>query len=139
MSVIQSWQESRTAEFSASPGPSGTVITAKGELDAANAGQLTEFVERALRESRQLIVDLTGLDFIATAGFSTLHRINVACSGAGAHWVLLPGPAVHRLLAVCDPDGTLPTTESLTEWSTVADSQAPLSGPGLLQLVPQPR
>ena len=84
MSVIQSWQKSRTAEFSAYPGPSGTVITAKGELDAANAGQLTEFVERALRESRQLIVDLTGLDFIATAGFSTLHRINVACSGAGA-------------------------------------------------------
>ena len=137
MSVIQSWQKSRTAEFTARPGQSATVITAHGDIDAANANQLTEYVHRALRQSERVVLDLRGLDFIGTAGFSALHRINVMCSGAGAHWVLIPGRAAHHLLRICDPDGTLPTTISLAELVTGKGNE--LARRGLLQLVPQPR
>jgi len=115
MTVTQSWQRTGSAEFSVRPGPSATVITAHGELDAANADQLTEFVERCVQNSSQLIVDLCGLDFFGTAGFSALHRINVVCSAAGVPWVLVSGRAANRVLRICDPDGTLPTTSSRPE------------------------
>lgn len=125
MSVTQSWPETqsrggRTAEFTARTGPSGTVITASGEVDAANANHFTEFVERHIRPDKRVILDLGGLEFIATAGFSALHRINATCSGAGADWDLVPGPVVHRLLRICDPDGALPTTMSLPGLATRA-------------------
>jgi anti-anti-sigma factor len=130
---VASWQKSRTAEFTTHPGPSATLITVRGELDAANANELTEYFRRRVRHSRQLIVDLRGLDFIGTAGFSALDQINRVCSAAEAHWALVPGKAVSRLLQVCDPDGLLPTltltSKSLTEPKATR----------LLQLVPQPR
>jgi anti-anti-sigma factor len=129
--MTQSWQKSGTAEFTARWGPSAGVITAHGELDAANADQLAEYVQRCVRYCRWLVVDLSGLDFIGTAGFSALHRINVVCSAADAHWAMVPSRAVSRLLAICDPDGALPITESVKEGK---------SGElRLLQLVPQPR
>ena len=138
MSVTQSWQRTGSAEFTVRPGPSATVITAHGELDAANANQLTLFVERCVRESRRVIVDLRGLEFFGTAGFSALHRINVVCSGAGVPWVLVSGRAADRVLQICDPDGTLPIATSLPELpeSVASTSQGPRP---LLQLVPQPR
>ena len=137
MSVTQSWQKSGAAEFTVCPGPSATVITAHGELDAANANQLTVFVERCVRDSSQVIVNLRGLDFFGTAGFSALHRINVVCSAAGVRWVLVSGRAAHRVLRICDPDRTLPTTASLPE---LVLQKAGIQEPRLLlQLVPQPR
>ncbi|MGA9361814.1 MAG: STAS domain-containing protein [Mycobacterium sp.] len=137
MTVTQSWQRSGSAELSVRPGPSATVITAHGELDAANANQITVFVERALRDSNRVIVDLRGLNFFGTAGFSALHRINVVCSAAGVPWVLVAGRATDRVLRICDPDDTLPTTDSLPEFV----SEEPIFGEPrpLLQLVPQPR
>lgn len=136
MLVTQSWQRSGTAEFSVRQGPSATVVTAHGELDAANANQLTVFVERCVRDSRQVIVDLRGLDFFGTAGFSALHRINVVCSGAGVPWVLVAGRAAYRVLRICDPDHALPTASSLPE---LVSEEAAIQEPRpLLQLVPQP-
>jgi anti-anti-sigma factor len=132
MSVTQCWQRSGSAEFTVRPDPSATVITAHGELDAANANQLTVFVERCVRNSKRVIVDLRGLEFFGTAGFSALHRINVVCSGAGVPWVLVSGRAADRVLQICDPDDTLPTTTSLPE--LVSEHPRPL-----LQLIPQPR
>jgi anti-anti-sigma factor len=139
MSVAQSWQPSRTAQFGARWSPSGTVITVNGELDAANADQLAAYVQHSVMRSRRVILDLRGLEFIGTAGFSALLRINVACSGAQAHWAMVASPAVRRLLRVCDPDGILPVTAPRAEpvlKSTPSEGED--SGP-LLQLVPQPR
>jgi anti-anti-sigma factor len=143
MSVAQSWVKSRTAEFTASPGPSATVITVLGELDAANADVLTEYVERYVRPSKRVILDLSALGFVGTAGFSALHRVNVVCSAQGARWALIPGPAMRRLLRICDPDGTLPTitstrTSSTKPFAVAGDDRAPVRR-GLLQLVPQAR
>lgn len=141
MSVAQSWQQSRTAQFTARWGPTGTLITVDGELDAANADQLAAYVRQSTNRSRRVILDLRGLKFIGTAGFSALHRINVACSAAQVSWAMAPSPAVARLLRVCDPDATLPVTtpraEPLLE-PLRADDDDEEPRP-LLQLVPEPR
>jgi anti-anti-sigma factor len=139
MSVAQSWQQSRTAQFSARWGASATVITADGELDAANADHLAAYVQRSVTRSKRVILDLRGLEFIGTAGFSALHRINVVCSRAHAHWAMAPSRAVSRLLRICDPDRTLPMTTPLDEpllqsGRTIGEGSRPL-----LQLVAQPR
>jgi anti-anti-sigma factor len=139
MSVIQSWQKSGPAEFNSGPGQSATVITVRGEIDAVNANHLTDYVERTFRQSKRVVLDLCSVDFIGTAGFSALHRINVICSAAGGQWVLIPGRAVHRQLRICDPDSTLPTTIALAEVVTGSENRTRSARRGLLQLVPQPR
>lgn len=136
MSVAQSWQLSRTAQFSARRSRGCTVITVDGELDAANADQLAAYVQRSIMSSRRVILDLRGLEFIGTAGFSALHRINVACSRTQVRWAMVSSPAVSRLLRVCDPDGTLPVTNPRAEPLLRARrTEGEDSGP-LLQLVP---
>ncbi|HEX5254843.1 MAG TPA: STAS domain-containing protein [Mycobacterium sp.] len=138
MSVAQSWQQSRTAQFTARWGPTGTLITVDGELDAANTDQLVAYVQQSTSRSRRVILDLRGLKFIGTAGFSALHRINVECSGGQVSWAMAPSPEVTRLLRVCDPDATLPVTtqqaEPLLERLWVEEEPRPL-----LQLVTKPR
>ncbi len=139
MSVAQSWPQGRTAQFGARFDAAGTVITVDGELDASNADQLAAYVQHSVSRCRRVILDLRGLEFIGTAGFSSLHRINVVCSGAQVQWAMVPSPAVSRLLRICDPDGTLPVT---------TPSQEPLlpkvraefgQQDTLLELVPQAR
>jgi anti-anti-sigma factor len=138
LSVIQSWHRSGTAEFSTGPEQSAAVITVRGEIDAVNANHLTDYVQRAFRQSKRVVLDLRRVDFIGTAGFSALHRINVVCSAAGAQWVLISSRAVHHLLRICDPDGTLPTTIALAEVVTGSESRTSAVA-NLLQLVPQSR
>ena len=55
-----------------------------------------------------LVLDLRMVDFFGTAGFATLHNINVICARGGATWVLQAGRRVRRLLEICDPDDVLP-------------------------------
>lgn len=89
------------------------LVTADGELDAHNARGLAEYVEAVLDAKRRLIVDLRGLTFFGTQGFSSLHYVNVTCSRHDVNWVLLPGREVGRLLTICDPEGGLPVADSL--------------------------
>ena len=139
MSVAQSWQQSSTAHFIARWYPSGTVITVDGELDAANADQLAAYVKQSISRSKRVILDLRGLTFIGTAGFSALHRINVICSGAQAHWAMAPSAAVSRLLRICDPDGILPVTTPLAEPLLPTGGAGDAQDRPLLELIPQPR
>jgi anti-anti-sigma factor len=139
MPVAQPWLKSHTAEFCARPTPSETVVTALGELDAANANELTDYVERFAGSTKHLTLDLSALNFIGTAGFSALHRINVVCSHNNTSWDLLAGPAVRRLLRICDPDGALPATPALKPPAGPARLGETTSKKVLLQLVPQAR
>ena len=130
---LEPW-ENHTARFTAAWGASSVVITAHGELDASNAAQLADYVQRCAAHSESVIVNLSGLEFFGTAGFSALHTINVRCAGADVRWTVVPSRAVSRLLRICDPDSTLPLTESVPEG--MDENEAPRR---LFQLVPQPR
>ena len=115
--------------------PSVAVITAHGELDASNAQEFVDYALRDMERTQRLALDLSGVDFFATAGFSALHTLNVRCAGAGVEWVLVPSNAVSRLLRICDPDSTLPMAATMP----AALSRLSADQRRLLQLVSEPR
>ncbi len=114
--------------------PAVAVITAQGELDASTAQELVDYALRDADRTQRLALDLTGVDFFVTAGFSALHTLNVRCAGAGVDWVMVPSTAVTRLLRICDPDSALPIAATLS--AALAMLQADQRR--LLQLVTEP-
>jgi anti-anti-sigma factor len=130
MSVTHTRLKCDNADFRARWDQSSGVITARGDLDAANADQFADYVANCVTHFPKLTLDLSAVDFIATAGFSALHRINVTCSAAEVQWAMVPSRAVARLLRLCDPDGVLPVTEP-------TKPPEPDHG-GLLKLIPEP-
>jgi anti-anti-sigma factor len=89
------------------------VISARGHIDASNADTLTEYTLRHLRGCRGLIIDLSGLDFFGTEGFSALHRISVCCAPPGIAWAVVPSNAVSRVLRIGGPQGLLPAARTV--------------------------
>jgi anti-anti-sigma factor len=91
------------------------VISAHGEIDASNAGSLTDHAVAHVMRCRGLVLDLRDLDFFGTEGFSALHRVSVSCARVGTGWAMVPGGAVTRVLRICDPQGSLPTACTVDE------------------------
>jgi anti-anti-sigma factor len=99
----------RTRELSATT----VLVAAFGEVDAASAAALSQRIEEHLGGYRQLVLDLSRLEFFGTAGYSVLHRVHSRCARTGMEWVLVPGAEVQRLLRVCDPDAIMPTAPNI--------------------------
>jgi anti-anti-sigma factor len=115
--------------------PNTVIITAHGEIDAANANELIEYALRHGQRIHRLVLDMSGVDFFGTSGFSALHTLNVRCAGESITWASVPSAAVTRLLRICDPDSTLPLYGGVdTALSAVQGEPR-----RLLQLVPQTR
>jgi anti-anti-sigma factor len=125
--------EIHSARFNTTWDTARVVVTAEGELDASNAIQFADYFDLCITDSTPLVVDLSGLEFFGTAGFSALHLINVKCAAAGLRWAVVPSKAVSRLLRICDPDHALPTIASVHAMPD-ADDDDP--GDRLFQLVP---
>ncbi len=89
------------------------IVSAYGEIDGTNASTLTDYALVKALHCRGLILDLSGLEFFGTEGFSALHRVSVCCARAGTGWVVVPGAAVCRLLRICDPHGSLPAVDTV--------------------------
>ena len=89
------------------------LLRAHGEIDATNAAALTEYALTENVRSQGVILDLHGLTFCGTEGFIALHRISVHYAAMGTPWTVIAGPAVSRLLAMCDPTGALPHANTL--------------------------
>lgn len=117
------------------PQPATAVVSARGELDAANGNAFVTYALRDAKQTQWLVIDLSGLSFFATAGFSALHTLNVQCAGENIRWALIPSLAVDRLLRLCDPDSTLPICVDIANALTTVHSDPPR----LLKLVAQPR
>jgi anti-anti-sigma factor len=88
--------------------PALLIVTVEGEIDASNSRDLGRYVERQLRPTTQLLMDLRAVEFFGAQGFSTLHFIAVCCSRRDVDWVLVGGRDVGRLLGILDPDHVLP-------------------------------
>ncbi|MUL81079.1 STAS domain-containing protein [Mycobacterium sp. CBMA247] len=114
--------------------PSTAVISAHGEVDAANATDFADYALRHIAATERVVIDLTGVDFFGTAGFSALKAIEVRCSVGDVDWVLVPGKSVNRLLRICDPDSELRTRNSVAAALSTLNGATPL-----LQLVTKPR
>jgi anti-anti-sigma factor len=88
--------------------PDTAVITAHGEIDAANAQEFVDYAMQETAGASRLVLDLTGVEFFGTAGLASLHSFNVRCAGESIDWASVPSAAIIRLLRVCDPDSALP-------------------------------
>jgi anti-anti-sigma factor len=91
--------------------PALLIVTVEGEIDASNSRDLGQYVERELRPTTQLLMDLRAVEFFGAPAFSTLHFIAVCCSRRGVDWVLVGGRDVRRLLGILDPDHVLPLAD----------------------------
>jgi anti-anti-sigma factor len=89
------------------------IVSAYGDIDATNASTLTDYALVKAVHCRGLILDLSGLKFFGTEGFSALHRVSVRCARADIGWMVVSGAAVSRLLRICDPHGSLPTVTTV--------------------------
>jgi anti-anti-sigma regulatory factor len=63
----------------------------------------------------RMVLDLTVIDFIGTAGFAALHNVNAICTRYGVSWALVVGPQLRRFLRICDPDDLLPLEDSAVD------------------------
>jgi anti-anti-sigma factor len=88
--------------------PARLIVTVEGEVDASNRRDLGRYVERHLRPTSQLLLDLRAVDFFGAQAFSALHYISVCCSRSDVDWVFVGDRAVARLLDIVDPDHVLP-------------------------------
>ncbi|MFA5710159.1 STAS domain-containing protein [Mycolicibacterium sp.] len=89
-------------------------VSAHGEIDDANADDFCDYVLELAPGCDQLVVDLSELTFFGTPGVSALRRLRTDTA-----WVLVTGPAVARMLRVCDAAGDLPVAGSLAAALTV--------------------
>lgn len=98
-----------------------TVVRIDGEIDAANAKDLTEAVRSFARLKTPVVLDLSGLRFVSVEGFRALLAVNDELRKARVHCSVVTGTAIRPLLRIVHDNG-LATTESLAEaFQTIAD------------------
>ena len=78
------------------------VVTVTGDLDASATEVLLDYaLNKALLCSR-LVLDLTDVDFFAVEGYTMLKTLECRCILADVALSLLTGPAVRRVIQVCE-------------------------------------
>lgn len=88
-------------------------ISAHGDIDASNAGALTDYTLGHVTGCRALILDLTGVKFFGAEGISVLQRLTICCTHAGTGWAVVPSAAVSLTLRIADPHASLPTADTV--------------------------
>lgn len=89
-----------------------TVIEVSGEIDAQNAQHVTDYFADFTYVGHPLVLNLSGVDFLGTAGFSAILQFADECRRAERHWALVVSPAVKTLLRL-QPNHRLPTAASV--------------------------
>lgn len=86
--------------FTRVPAPTGMTVCLRGEIDLSNVEALGAELESALADSSErLVVDLSGVAFCDSLGFSTLIKCWRAASSSGREFLLArPAPTVRRIL-----------------------------------------
>jgi anti-anti-sigma factor len=100
-----------------------TVVSVEGEVDAANADTLLDYVLREVLLCRGLVLDLASITFFNSDGYRSLVTLAARCATADVSWVLVPSGSVQRVLRICDVAQQLPVAAS------VAQGLVALSGP----------
>ncbi|SFA91043.1 anti-anti-sigma factor [Amycolatopsis marina] len=68
--------------------PGVVVVHASGELDIRSADALRQCLDTAVRNATCLVVDLTEVTFLATAGLTCLIELSEAAARAKLPWAL---------------------------------------------------
>ncbi len=82
-------------------GDSRVVVGLRGELDVAVAVRVVAELSAVAAREREIIIDLTGLEFIDSSGLAALVRVREQARHAGGDMLLAaPQRQVLRLLAL---------------------------------------
>jgi anti-anti-sigma factor len=87
------------------------IVRAIGEIDPASAPMLSaqlRLAEAAVVPPAPVILDLTGVTFIGSAGLSTLLDHHDRCAELGTRWQVVGGRVVTRVVAVAGLAELLP-------------------------------
>lgn len=91
-----------------------TVLSIEGEIDAANADLVAQALLRFLRLRAPLILDLTGVNYLGSAGLRALLIVDEQCQLAGLRCSVVGSASLHRLTRLVAGHG-LPLVDSVGE------------------------
>jgi anti-anti-sigma factor len=111
--ACQPWVGSRATLTSRRLDGAVAVISARGDIDASNAGALIEYTLGRAAASSALVLDVGGLDFFGTEGLEAIQRVTKYCVLAGTGWATVPGAVVSRILQIGDPFSLLPVANTV--------------------------
>lgn len=106
------------------PGYRGCRLT--GEIDFTSTGPLQATLNAMiLPGGGTVVVDLGGVDFIDSSGLGALVQANRIANERDTRLILVPSPAVRRLLRVTALDTVLETAADLPAAEAVAAERVP--------------
>lgn len=91
-----------------------TVLRIDGEIDASNAELVAQVVRRFARLKAPLVLDVSELDFLGSAGLRVLLLLDEEHREAQLHNNVVSGAALRRLTRVVTDHG-LPVVDSVPE------------------------
>jgi anti-sigma B factor antagonist len=92
------------------------VVSVGGSVDMLSAPWLTEAIEAALaKDPAGMIIDLSKVDFLASAGMSVLMSSRSSADHSRSFAVVADGPATHRPLTLMGLDEVLPLYRTLND------------------------
>jgi anti-anti-sigma factor len=102
-------------EVSVRAGGSSTLVTLAGESDANTRQPLRDLLEpEAKKDVRRLIIDLSGVRFIDSAGVHALVDVRAILHDRDGELVLVaPQPVVARVMSLAGADHLIPVYADL--------------------------
>ncbi len=92
------------------------VVSVGGSVDMLSAPWLTEAIDSALaKRPAGLIIDLSEVDFLASAGISILVTAQSNTDHCGRFGVVCDGPATYRPLTLMGLDEIIPLYRTLND------------------------
>ncbi|MBR7832873.1 STAS domain-containing protein [Actinospica durhamensis] len=91
------------------------VVSVSGDVDLASAEQLGAALTAARRPGRALVADLSGIAFFDSAAAHALLEAQRAAAAAGSGLLVVPSPAVDRVLGLTGLDVLFRLCADLTE------------------------
>jgi anti-sigma B factor antagonist len=88
------------SSFAVSGTSGGAVVCAvTGEIDISNADEFAAQLARAATRGREVVVDLSGVTFLASAGIRVL--IDAAVGGASGRLAVVTSPEIETIVRIC--------------------------------------
>ena len=102
------------------------VARVTGEIDLSNAEDIFSRLALAVQKARFVLLDLSEIQFIASAGIHALFDLSKACVDAGGHMSLVvqDGSPIHNVLLLTDVPRAIGVHHSI-EAAVEADGRPP--------------
>jgi anti-sigma B factor antagonist len=111
--------EFQSLSIKVEPGASGRLLTATGEIDSLTSPELQASVDQALPDPGQvLVVDLSGVTFLSSAGLSVLVEAHLRAEDAGYEVRIVTNANSARVFQLTG------LHETLRLYGTLAEAQA---------------